>query len=167
MAPDKNKRRITNLFINFGVQHRIVVVNLLFMMIVLILIIAIIYTHLLESKMGTSGIWNFPLGELNISISLKIIFLYALLFITFIFSIISQLWMTHRVCGPLVNFCNTYKRIACGDFLKRIHLRKDDLLQEEAHQFNEMVASISELVSELKTENERLNSAVEEAVKNE
>ncbi len=158
-----NKRKIRNLLINFGVQHRIVVVNLLFMMLVLILTMAIVYTHLSENETGSPGIWNFPLGDLNMSLSLKVILLYILLFITFLLSIISQLWMTHRVCGPLVNFCNTYKKIARGDFLKRVHLRRSDLLQEEAHEFNEMVAGISELVNELKAENARLNSAVRDA----
>ena len=164
MASTKSKRKIRNLLINFRIQHRVVVVNLLFMMLVLILTMAIVYTHLSESYTGDQGVWNFPLGDLEVSLSLKVIFLYILLLITFFLSIISQLWMTHRVCGPLVNFCNAYKKIACGDFLKRIHLRKDDLLQEEAHQFNEMVAGISELVNELKAENDRLNSAVEDAV---
>ena len=164
MASQKNKRKIRNLLVKFRTQNRVIVVNLLFMMLVLVLTASIIYTHLNESETGAAGILNFPLGDLNISLSLKLIFLYILLLLTFLLSIICQLWMNHRVCGPLVNFCNTYKKIAGGEFLKRIHLRKDDLLQEEADQFNEMVARISEMVNELKTENERLNSAVEDAV---
>jgi len=163
MASANNRRKIRNLLINFSFQYRIVIVNLLFMMLVLILTMAIVYTHLSESEAGATGIWNFPLGDLNITLSLKVILLYVLLLITFLLSIISQLWMTHRVCGPLVNFCKAYKRIASGDFLKSIHLRKGDLLQEEAHQFNEMVTGISDLVNELKAENERLNSAVRDA----
>ena len=164
MASVKNKRKLRNLLIDLRVQNRVIVVNLLFMMLVMVLTFAIIYTHLAESEIDSSGILNFPLGDLNVSLSLKLIFLYFFLFLTFILSIICQLFMTHRVCGPLVNFCNTYKKIAGGDFLKRVHLRKEDLLQEEADQFNEMVTCISELVNELKTENERLNSAVEDAV---
>jgi len=59
-----------------------------------------------------------------------------------------------------VNFCNTFKRISDGDFLSGIHLRKGDLLRKEAESFNEMITKICELVSELKLENERLNSAI-------
>ena len=164
MAVERSNRKIKNLLINFAVQQRIIVVNLLFMLLVLLLTMAIIYTHLYEMEVNTRGVWYFPLGELTMSFSMKLIILYALLIITFLFSIVAQLWMTHRVCGPLVNFCNAYKKIAQGDFLKRVHLRKDDLLQKEADQFNEMVGRISELVNELKTENERLSSAVEQAV---
>lgn len=164
MASEKNRRKIRNLLINYRVQNRVVVGNLLFMMLIMVLTFAIIYNHLVESKIETPGIWNFPIGELDITISSTLIFLYAFLILTFLFSIIFQLWMTHRVCGPLVNFCNAYNKIACGDFLRRVYLRKDDLLKEEAEQFNEMVTSISELVNELKTENEKLHSAVENTV---
>ena len=164
MASDKNKRKVKNLLINLRFQNRIIVVNLLFMVLILVLTTSIIYTHLIENEISSSGIMAFPIGGLNISLSLKLVFLYALLFLAFLFFIICQLWMTHRICGPMVNFCNTYKKIACGDFSKRVNLRKDDLLQEEAFQFNEMVTRISELVNELKSENEKLNSAVEAAV---
>ena len=163
MASYMNKRKIRNLLVNFRAQNRVIAVNLLFMMLVLVLTVSIIYTHLNESETDAASILNFPLGNLNISLSLKLIFLYTFLLFTFILSIICQLWITHRVCGPLVNFCNTYKRIAGGDFLKRIHLRKGDLLQEEAEQFNEMVTRISELVNELKTERDRLNAAARDA----
>lgn len=164
MTPGKNNRKIKNLLINFSVQHRVIVVNLLFMVLVLILTMAIVYTHLSEKESGTEGLWNLPMGQVTMAISPRLIILYALLLLTFLLSIITQLWMTHRVCGPLVNFCNTFRKISYGDFYYRINLRKDDLLHKEADRFNEMVAGISELVSELKTENERLNLAIEEAV---
>ena len=90
-------------------------------MLVLILTMAIIYTHLYEREAGLTGMWNFAFGEVNMSISYKLILLYALLIITFLLSIISQLWITHRICGPMVNFCNAFREISRGDFLKRIN----------------------------------------------
>ena len=164
MDSGKNKRKLKNFWINTEIQHRIIVVNLLFMMLVLILTMAIIYTHLYEREAGLTGMWNFAFGEVNMSISYKLILLYALLIITFLLSIISQLWITHRICGPMVNFCNAFREISRGDFLKRINIRKDDLLKKEADQFNEMVVKISELVGELKDENARLNAAVAGAI---
>ena len=71
MASDKNKRKLRNLLINYSFQHRVVVVNLLFMVLVLILTMSIIYTHLFEKQNGLEGIWNFPMGELTMSISPK------------------------------------------------------------------------------------------------
>ncbi|MBN2419456.1 MAG: methyl-accepting chemotaxis protein [Deltaproteobacteria bacterium] len=165
MTSDRDKRRIVNLLIDFRVQHRVVVINLLFMFLVFILTVAIIYTHLSEMETGATGLWNIPFGDLNIVITFKLVILYVLLLVTFILSVISQLRMTHRVCGPLVNFCSAYKKIACGDFLKRVYLRRDDLLHEEANQFNEMVTRVSEMVNELKTENDKLSAAVEDATR--
>ncbi len=167
MASGKNQRKLTNLLINSEVQRRIVVVNLIFMILVFILTMAIIYTHLLENEIGSEGVWRFAFGELTMSLSAKLIILYGALIFTFLLSIVTQLWMTHRFCGPLVNFCNAFKMISGGDFIKRVTLRKDDLLKKEADQFNEMVVRISELVEELKSENERLNSAVNNAIKEE
>lgn len=159
-----NNRKLRNFLINIGIQRRIIVINLIFMMLVLILTMAIIYTHLLESETGVAGVWHFALGELTMSLSMKLFVLYSVLFFTFIFSIATQLWMTHRVCGALVNFSNTFKKIANGDLLMRVNLRKDDLLKDEADQFNGMVASINKMVTDLKTENDKLNTALEKVI---
>jgi methyl-accepting chemotaxis protein len=162
MSRDNNKRRMTSLLVNFSVQHRIILVNLLFMVIVMFITMSIIYTHLLEREYGTGGALSYAFGELTISVSAKLIILYILLLLTFLISIIAQLRMTHRVCGPLVNFCNTFKKISDGDFLGRVHLRKEDLLKKEAESFNDMITRICDLVNELKTENDRLNSTIKE-----
>jgi len=161
MGTGNNRRKLRNLLVNLSAQRRIIVINLIFMMLVLILTMVIIYTHLVESETGVSGVWNFAIGELTLSFSARLFILYSLLFFVFLFSIVAQLWMTHRVCGALVNFSNTFKKVSGGDFLKRVNLRKDDLLKQEAEQFNDMVANINEMVVELKIENEKLNSALE------
>jgi methyl-accepting chemotaxis protein len=163
MSLDNNNRRMTSLLVNFSVQHRVILVNLLFMVIVMFITMSIIYAHLLEREYGSGGALNYAFGELTISVSAKLIILYILLLLTFLLSIIAQLRMTHRVCGPLINFCNTFKKISDGDLFGKVNLRKDDLLKKEADNFNEMVTKICELVNELKTENERLNSAIKNA----
>lgn len=163
MSRDNNKRRMTSLLVNFSVQHRVILVNLLFMVIVMFLTMAIIYTHLSENYYHSKVIFSYAFGDLTITITLKLILLYILLLLTFLISIIAQLKMTHRVCGPLINFCNTFKRISGGDLMGRIHLRKEDLLLKEAESFNAMIGMICELVDELKTENERLNIAIKDA----
>jgi nitrogen fixation/metabolism regulation signal transduction histidine kinase len=105
------------------------------------------------------------MGDLTITLSVKLIVLYILLLVVFLMSIIAQLRMTHRVCGPLVNFCNIFKKIYSGDLFERVQLRKHDLLKKEAAAFNEMVTRISDLVNELKAENERLNLAIRDIEK--
>jgi methyl-accepting chemotaxis protein len=163
MSTDSNKRRITNLLINFSIQHRVIVVNLLFMVIVMFLTMAIIYTHLSEREYSSDVVWNYAFGDLTITITSRLVLLYFLLLLTFMISIIAQLRMTHRVCGPLVNFCNTFRKISDGDLFGKVYLRKDDLLKKEADEFNEMITKICELVNELQTENKRLNTAINDA----
>ena len=163
MSRDNNKRRMTSLLVNFSVQHRVILVNLLFMVIVMFLTMAIIYTHLSEREYSADAVWKYAFGDLTITITSRLVLLYFLLLLTFMISIIAQLRMTHRVCGPLVNFCKTFKRISDGDLFIKVNLRKNDLLKKEADDFNEMITKICELVNELKTENERLNTAIKDA----
>jgi len=85
MSREQNKRRIKNLLVNQGVQHRVIAVNLLFMILVIFITMSIIYSHLLEREYGSEGIWNFVFGEFTITLSLKLIFLYLLLVLTFFF----------------------------------------------------------------------------------
>ncbi len=158
-----SKRKLKNLLVNYSVQYRVIAVNLLFMVIVMFLTMAIIYTHLSLREYTNGIVWNYAFGDLTITVSLKLFILYCMLLFTFLISIIAHLRMTHRVCGPLINFCNTFKRISDGDFLGRVHLRKEDLLRKEAENFNEMITKICELVNELKAENERLNTAIKDA----
>ncbi len=165
MSSERNKRRIRNILINNSVQYRVILVNLLFMLLVVFVTMTIIYTHISERELGAEDGLKYLLGDLTITFSVKLILLYLLLFLIFLISITVQLKMTHRVCGPLVNFCNTFKKISDGDFLGRVNLRKEDLLKKEAASFNEMITKICELVNELKLENERLNSAISDVEK--
>jgi methyl-accepting chemotaxis protein len=157
----QNKRKLSNYLINFGIQRKIIVINLIFMLLVFILTMAILYSYLLEREFGDTGAWHFSIGTLEMSLSTKLFVMYIILIVTFIFAIATQLWMTHRICGALINFSNTFTKIREGDLDQRIHLRKDDLLKNEAEQFNEMIESISVNISALKADNEQLHCALE------
>ena len=162
MTKKVNKRKLRNYLINLGIQRRIIVINIIFMILVLILTMTIIYTHMFEGDIGVIGVWHFAIGDLTMSLSTKLFILYSLLAMTFIFAISTLLWITHRVCGALVNFMNTFKKISAGDLNHKISLRKDDLLKEEANQFNEMMEEVSQKVAVLQKDNEYLRSRLNE-----
>ena len=143
MRSAKNNRKLRNYIINFSVQRKIIIINLLFILLVLIQTMAIIYTHMLEKKLGITGTWHFFFGDLSMSLTGKLFFLYALLAITFIFAVSTHLWMTNRICGALVNFTNIFRKIAEGDMQQRVLLRKDDLIKEEAEDFDVNIPVLS------------------------
>jgi methyl-accepting chemotaxis protein len=85
------------------------------------------------------------------------------LVILLILAFIHQIVITHKICGPLVNFRNTFKRISEGDLTRKIFLRRHDFLQDEANQVNEMIDVLSNFVSRIKNENRLLRAALEDA----
>ena len=72
------------------------------------------------------------------------------------------MWVTHKFCGPLVNFTNSFKKMAQGDLTRKIVLRSGDLLKREAGQFNDMVDELSNHIAALKDDNRLLLSTLKE-----
>jgi methyl-accepting chemotaxis protein len=64
--------------------------------------------------------------------------------------------ITHRICGPLVNFGHTFDRIARGDLTRKVHLRKGDFLINECEKINHMIDGISGIISHLQDDHQRL-----------
>jgi methyl-accepting chemotaxis protein len=81
-----------------------------------------------------------------------------------IVAFIHQILITHKFCGPLVNFMNSFKKMSKGDLTRRIFLRRYDFLHDEAQQVNEMVDGLSDLLTKIKKENKLLISALNEVV---
>lgn len=61
-----------------------------------------------------------------------------------------MLKLTHQIAGPLVRFRNTLQKMAIGEPVEKIELRKGDLLIEFQDAFNEFLASNRLLVGELR-----------------
>lgn len=55
--------------------------------------------------------------------------------------------ITHRICGPLVNFVHTFDRLAQGDLTRKVHLRKGDYLSSECERINHMIDGISDIIT--------------------
>jgi nitrate/nitrite-specific signal transduction histidine kinase len=46
--------------------------------------------------------------------------------VLFAFFFIHQLFITHRILGPLVNFTHAFQRVSHADFTSKVTLRKGD-----------------------------------------
>jgi methyl-accepting chemotaxis protein len=73
--------------------------------------------------------------------------------------------ITHRICGPLVNFAHTFDRIAQGDLTRKADLRKGDYLGSECERINHMIDGISGLVNRLRTDHGKLMITLQEMKK--
>ena len=77
-------------------------------------------------------------------------------------SLIYQMIINHRFCGPLVNFSHTFKKISQGDLTRKIFLRRYDFLKNEASQVNDMIDFLSDHIMTLKKDHEQLLSKLNE-----
>jgi signal transduction histidine kinase len=74
---------------------------------------------------------------------------------------IYQLVITHRICGPLVNFTNTFARIAEGNLSQKVQIRKHDYLKEECEHINQMIAGLGRIIERMTNDHENLKTNLE------
>ena len=149
-----NRRQLKNLYINKEIQNKVIVMNLIYMCIIAILIMGIMISHSTESLLSKEAKTGVSAG---MPLSMK---LYILIGISFGLAIVSQLWLTHKICGALINFSHIYDRITQGDLTQKVSLRESDFLHEEAHLFNTMLDNLTNLIADLKKDNQRLSDAL-------
>ena len=64
--------------------------------------------------------------------------------------------ITHRICGPLVNFTHTFDRLSQGDLTRKVRLRKGDYLSNECERINHMINGLSGIINRLQSDHDRL-----------
>jgi methyl-accepting chemotaxis protein len=161
MTKPANQRKLRNYLINKQVQFRIILINLIFMCLMLMLTMVILMLYTPPDIYGLID-YNKNLASEFFYIPINIR-LYLLIGATFILAIISQIWMSHKIVGPLINFTNHFKKIGEGDLTTKVILRKDDLLVREAEEFNAMIAALSAATASLKNDYHLLIAEIKDA----
>jgi methyl-accepting chemotaxis protein len=69
---------------------------------------------------------------------------------------VHQIIITHKICGPLVNFSHTFKRLAEGDLTRKIYLRQGDYLKRECDKINDMIDGLSGILRRLIEDHKKL-----------
>jgi len=153
----KNRRKLKNFIVNKK-QLAIVVIGTVYFFLsltaVLTLIVAPLYSDIFQSSeisIQRESAKVFILLSEKMAIAVSAIFL---------ITIIPLIWGTHRFFGPLINFSNIFRRVTGGDLTAHVYLRRGDLLKSEARQVNEMIQFLWLKMSELKTQNHLLVTAL-------
>jgi methyl-accepting chemotaxis protein len=159
MQAKTHRRKLRNYFINTKIQLRLAVTNLMyFILVVAIVVLTVLIPFYLDSFESLELCRQYLSAKLFIVLLGRLpIVAGALLLIIFIHQII----MSHRLCGPLVNFVHSFKKLSKGDFTRRIYLRRYDYLKDEARHLNEMIDGLSNIIADLKIENNLLVSSLE------
>ena len=80
----------------------------------------------------------------------------------FVISFIHLMVLTHRFCGPMINIKKTIQEVARGNFTRKVFLRTNDFLKEEAATLNHMIDQLSGNFEDLREDNTALLAMLEE-----
>ena len=162
---EKNRRRkFRSFFINKNVQLKIAVTNLMYMILVFaIIILAVLAPYYFDIFQESELCRQYLSAKLFIVLLERLVIAVVGLSVV---AFIHQIVITHKFCGPLVNFGNSFEKVSKGDLTRKIQLRQYDFLKNEARQVNDMIDGLSNRVAEIKKENSLLVSALKEVTDN-
>jgi len=162
MGKKHYKRKLRNYLINKEVQLKIVITNLVYMVIIIIITLAVLLWPLLNDMFFSNNLdVQYQAAQTFLTLIKR---LFPVVGLMFILIFVHQILITHRICGPLVNFTHTFKKIAEGDLTRKIFLRKGDYLSEECEKINTMIDSLSRFIANIRNSHEKLVSVLEEAM---
>ncbi len=162
MRRDINRRRLKNYFFVNKTQIQIVLFNFIMLIAVFGIIIASALFPLYSDIFRSNDIYL-----QNLAAKLFVVLLERLSIgfgLVLLIILLHQALVIHKLCGPLVNFGKILNKISQGDLTRKIILRHRDFLQNEAHQVNEMLDSLTDSLSAIKKENTLLLSELEQLI---
>jgi methyl-accepting chemotaxis protein len=156
----KDRRTLKNYLIKREVQLKFICINFLYMFLITFVTIFVMLFPLISLMYETVD------AEIQYQASKTFVVIFKDLPIAiglvFLLFFIHQLIITHQLCGPMINFINTFKKIAMGDLTKKVHLRRYDFLREEKEHINEMIDALSHTVGNIKKDHNKLLSSLNE-----
>jgi methyl-accepting chemotaxis protein len=158
MKRTHNRRQLKNYLIANKIHFKMMLVNLILMLLAFVVILGMVLVPFYNEMFKIDDIYaQHYSAEFFIVLLDRISF--ALIAVLLI-SLIYQMIINHKFCGPLVNFSNTFKRITQGDLTRKIYLRRYDFLKNEAGQVNGMIDFLSDHIKTLKKDHEQLLSTI-------
>ncbi len=158
MRRTANRRRLKNYFIANKVHFKMMLTNLVYTALILVVIIFGVLIPFYHDIYKIKDVYS-----QHYSAKFFIVLLDRLslgLIVVLLISLIYQMIVNHKFCGPLVNFSNTFKRISQGDLTRKIFLRRYDFLKNEAAEVNDMIDSLSDHIMTIKKDHDQLLSTL-------
>ena len=152
-------RRFFNLIVDKDLQLRIMAYSIIYMICFTMVILCIVLYPLISDMIFSPDIEVQNIAARNFLVIAKKIV--PALIAVFILFAIYQLIITHRICGPLVNFTNTFSRIAEGNLSQKVHIRKHDYLKEECEHINQMIDGLARIIERVTDDHKNLKAHLE------
>jgi len=158
MKRTTNRRQLKNYLIANKIHFKMMLANLVLMLLVFVVILGVVLIPFYHEMFNIDDIYaqHYSAKFFIVLLDRTSIALVAVLLI----SLIYQMIINHKFCGPLVNFSNTFKKITQGDLTRKIYLRRYDFLKNEAAQVNGMIDFLTDHIMTLKKGHEQLLSTL-------
>ncbi|MCJ7772187.1 MAG: methyl-accepting chemotaxis protein [Desulfobacterales bacterium] len=159
----KSRRKLKNYLIINDAQLRFIVPNLFWMLLIIIATMGVVLSPLMIDMFLSDNIEIQYRAAITFLSFIKrlvptIISMFVLIFV-------HQVIITHRICGPLVNFSNTFKKLAEGDFTRKVTIRADDYMKNDCKNINQMIDGLSDKLTKVGVSNDKLIEAAEKIIK--
>jgi methyl-accepting chemotaxis protein len=154
-----NKRRFKNYLINKDLQLRVVFNTIIYMLLVIILTAGVVFSPLVGKMIFSDDIETQYRMAQTYLILIKWL-LPAIILIVILF-VIHHIVVTHRICGPLVNFTHTFKKMGQGDLSRKVYIRHRDYLKNECSEINGMIDGLSTLLGQVNRDQKNLIDEME------
>ena len=160
MKRTANRRQLKNYLIANKAHFKMMLAHLVYTVLIFVVIVfgvlSLFYNDIFQMKDIYSQHYSAKFFVVLLDrLSLALI---AVLLISLIYQVI----INHKFCGPLVNFSNTFKKISQGDLTRKIYLRRYDFLKNEAGQVNDMIDALSENIMSIKKDHDLLIATLED-----
>jgi methyl-accepting chemotaxis protein len=153
------KRNLSNYLINKHLQLHLIIHTLIYMLVIVIVTVSIVLYPLIRDMMFSDDFEiQYQAAQAFLMLVKWLIPAILILLVLFTAHIILT---THKICGPLVNFTNTFDRLAHGDLSQKVYLRKGDYLKSECERINLMIEGISGIITRLLDDYKKLMSTLQ------
>jgi len=159
----KSRRKLKNYLLSNDAKLRIIIPNLLWMLLIIITTMGVVLSPLMIDM--------FLSDDIDIQYRAAVTFLAFLkpliptIIAMFVLIFIHQIILTNRIFGPLKNFNRTFKRMAEGDFTRKVLIRAEDYMKEDCKNINQMIEGLSSMVTTVRGSNDKLIESVEKVMK--
>jgi len=158
MTDKPDNRSWKNFLVRKDLQLPIITANLAFLAIVATVLIAVLLSPLYYDMLNAKDLWVQHVSGNLFLILLRRIGLAMLLIL--VMAAAHQIILSHRFCGPLVNFGHTFDKMLQGDYSRKVHLRKNDFLKAEAARVNAIIDRLNSDGQELRVRMEQMAETV-------
>jgi len=148
------KRKLRNYLINKDLQLRLIRNNVFYLLLCVIATVSILLYPLIHEMMFSPDLESQYRAAQTFLLLVK--WLVPAIVMVLILFMGHTIIITHRICGPLVNFTHAFDRVAQGDLTGKVYIRKGDYLKSECNRINLMIDGISGIINRLYTNHNQL-----------